>query len=267
MSKFGLTIGLVLSVLLHLWLLHGDTSVSSVKASGEPVKIETVDILEVEKIPKPEKKIEKQDKKTKPEVSRPVNNVVKEQTKPLFKPVPPKKTKPLPIAMTKKPSRSTVKTKGDFTGSQEGVDQPVMRINWGTPYDAERFLEIGKMKLIILGPDDTFKDEVKRSNSGNWQRAPIHYNSTIVFSNAIRVVDQVPAFEQIKKQLSLKAGEKLAVLVPITIEKIIETTKLTAVSKRDLTMNDVKTLGGHFFVLEDKIFFEIDRIQERSNSW
>ena len=61
----------------------------------------------------------------------------------------------------------------------------------------------------------------------------------------------------------MKYGEKLDVLVPVSLEKKIEQAKLIAVASKGLAVKDVEIFGGRFAVNGNKISFEIDKIQKR----
>ena len=82
--------------------------------------------------------------------------------------------------------------------------------------------------------------------------------------NSLRIVDNVPAFAAIKNSLKIPSSDHLAVLVPVNIERIIESAKITEVSRRSLSLRDVKVLGGRFNVADGKVIFIIEKVLLRS---
>ena len=264
MSKFGLTTGLIISVMLHIWLLGGSVAIDSKPVYSQKLEqMAIVDVVEIEQIPQSSTEVKTLDEPRDTQKIESKEKPAKEQQKQKSEVSPPKEPEPLPLASSRKPLKSESMEKGDFAGNEDGKNQPVLRINWGTIAGTEQSIKTGKMKLVTLGPGNTILNEVKKSDKGKWQRMPIRFNAADVYSDCIRVVDRVPAFQQLKSNLPLNNGEKLAVLVPVSLEKKIEQAKLIALANKGLGLKDVEIFGGRFAVNGSRIFFEIDKIQKR----
>ncbi|MCF7955985.1 MAG: hypothetical protein K9M75_09310, partial [Phycisphaerae bacterium] len=73
-----------------------------------------------------------------------------------------------------------------------------------------------------------------------------------------------PAFAPIKTSLKMPPGSPLAVLVPLNVVGTIESAKVAQVSRRSLSLRDVKVLGGRFNVADGKVIFIIEKVLLRS---
>jgi len=74
----------------------------------------------------------------------------------------------------------------------------------------------------------------------------------------------VPAFHRARRQLNVRGDERLVVLVPTRIERLLESRQLTTAFERGLGLERVRRFGGRFIQNESDIGFEITRVQVRS---
>jgi len=85
-----------------------------------------------------------------------------------------------------------------------------------------------------------------------------------MFSNRLRIVDEVPAFDAVRRAVQIKPNERLAVLVPTEVERKLESAQLHAASKRGLSMKRVRYFAGRFRLRNGDLGFEITGVQRRS---
>jgi len=252
MSKFGITIGLILSAILHAWLFRYGINPNQT-ANAQPLDnldpaIATVDIAklaEPEQLPKPQI-FEDDQLKLKPE----------EKQTPLPVEVP-------ELANSGKKQTTTTDTSGDFAGTSDGIAEPVVRINWGRIDNAVSVLNTSGMKLVIYESTGSVKKQVVIDRVVAAIK-PLHLDSTISYSDNLRIVDNVPAFAAIRNSLKISPSDRLAVLIPVDVERVIESAKIAEVSKRSLSLTDVKVLGGRFILADGKLNFIIEKVLLRS---
>jgi hypothetical protein len=258
MSKFGLIIGLVFSVVLHAWLFRYGVSpvdVPAVERSSQADSMPaTVDVATIAK------KQAVQPKQDKPELAK---TEPKEEVKQVEKQPAPKVSQIPELTETRPKQKTNQEQSGDFAGSANGVVDPVVRINWGDLTNAVSILNTSGMKLVIYESDGSVKRQVI-TNGSEVSTKSLDSTPTIRYSDSLRIVDRVPAFAAIKTALKLGGSEHLAVLVPVLVEREIESAKMTEVSRRSLSLRDVKVLGGRFNVTEGKVIFIIEKVLLRS---
>ena len=248
MSKFGLILGLAFSFLLHGWLLL--RPITPVVLENGPVEIAVVDVV---KVPKKGKQLE-------------VKEVVRKTAKPVEKIE--TKTPPVTATIPKlvdsgKSKMAKEHAKGDFAGTSDGVYEPVVRIDWGDMDRAVVLLKSSGMRLVVYEPDGSVTKEVVLGDDV-FTLAALQIKPSQRYSDNLRIVDQVPAFAPVRKSLRLPSSKRLAVLVPVNIERMVESAKISEASRRGLFMKDIKILGGRFDLAGDRVSFVIDKIQLRS---
>jgi len=159
---------------------------------------------------------------------------------------------------------------GDLTGqrdSPEAIAAPEVRIDWGRESEAIETLRRGEMQLAVLANDaagPTITARVMRTDE-RWRRATLTGTPGPRFSNRLRVVDGVPAFRAARRAIGLGPRERLVVLVPTRIERMIEARTLSAAFERGLGLEQVRRFGGRFTIDSDsRLGFEITHVQPRS---
>ena len=253
MSRIGLLLGLILSLVLHAALL-GFTG-------QEPVSTATLapPTVEVVALPAPE--------------PQPTKAPLKPTPQPTTRPDPKPQAKPKPAATPAAPrltevakqTRSSVKQRGDFAGSSQGEHQPRLRIDWGNPAQARQTLSAGGMKLVVFQPGEGFKREVVYAG-GAWRSQNPQLSASNRYTNRLRIVDGVPAFAAAKRAAQLRGGERLAVLLPEALEHELRTQQLAAASKRGLTESQIAAYGGRFVPAGSGLRLQITHVQPRSTT-
>jgi hypothetical protein len=255
MSKFGLIIGLIFSVVLHAWLFrYGVSAVDTLSVNElEQTEVATA-MVDVAKIAKSHD-------------SQNVEEVAVNEPEPVVEKVesqPERTVAQLPeLVESGKRQVSNQDQSGDFAGHTDGVSDPVVRINWGDLKSAVSILDSSGMKLVIYESGGSVKKQVVIDGS-TASIKPLHIDQTISYSDSLRIVDNVPAFAAIINSLKIPSADHLAVLVPVNVERIIESAKITEVSRRSLSLRDVKILGGRFNVADGKVIFIIEKVLLRS---
>ena len=140
-----------------------------------------------------------------------------------------------------------------------------MRINWGS--DAEAMAVVGKahMRFVLLDPQQNTVAELTQDEHGKWHRQERLTATLTRYSSNLRIVDRVPAFRSFCNTF-LQTDERLAVMVPLTIERSIETAKISAAAQRGLSLAQIEIFGGAFALTGDSVGFRIDRLVERIGS-
>ncbi len=125
------------------------------------------------------------------------------------------------------------------------------------------------MKVVVLqdGPEGAMPiiSEAVEQFEGVWQRRPFA-SAALLFSNNLRIVDGVPAFEQIGHEVGLRWPERLAVLVPRSVERLLQSAQLEAAFRKGLTMERIRSFGGRFTISDGALGFEITRVVEGESS-
>lgn len=255
MSKFGIIIGLIFSVILHAWLFrYGISPVEAITAEQPDTinsAVASVDIAKLAKPQEPPKPAEVAVKEPQPVAKQPQNQT-------------PQTPVEIPeLVETANKQLASQDTPGDFAGQTDGIVEPVVRINWGSLNNAVSILNTSGMKLVIYESGGSVKRQVVIDGT-TVSVKPLHIEPTIRYCDSLRIVDNVPAFAAIKTSLKIPSGNRLAVLVPVDVERIIESAKIAEVSRRSLSLRDVKVLGGKFNVAGGKVIFIIEKVLLRS---
>ena len=208
MSRPAIIIGLLLALALH-WVLLLPPGKSTRVTHVVPARIAMRELPETQPTeaaeapaPKPKPTMEP------PPPAQPVAQPA--PTPPTPRPDPPAASPDL--ARTATPQRTTLDSKGDFSGDRNTTQRPSLRIDWGSPEQARAIVEVADLRLVMLGTEGGITGEVKPVNSG-WQRQPSAPVDLSGYSNRVRIVDSTPAFTRASSLCN--AGERLAVLLPL----------------------------------------------------
>ena len=247
MSRTGLIAGLIISGVFHLWLFRY-LPMNAFADDVDPAqnKITTVDVV---KVSKPQEKTTEQHPE--PGKQSPPASEYEEPT-PLIE-----------LVESNKESLSKSVEEGSFAGSANGIERPILRVNWGSSTQAVATLRASGMKLVILGPGGIIGNELVPVSSDLWEVKPLAIEAGQRYSDSLRVVDNVPAFSSARIYIKPGSGQSLAVLMPVGMEKIIETARITHAYQQGLGMQDIATFGGCFFVNNGKVDFMIKKLQLR----
>ena len=259
MSRGALIIGLIVSTVLHLWLLRADPSKGH---TDEPLAkaTEPVQIVPVVELPEPEPA--PQPERAEPVMeARPQSPPVPEPPPVRHQPMPPAPLVPAPVNKNSVTQRSSVTEQGDFAGAPEGRQSPVLRINWGSPSEALAVLQAGRMKLVLL-EGGSIRHQVDRRDHA-WKIAPYRPEAQTTYSNHLRIVDEVPAFADVVSNIVLAPRQRLAVLLPVSTEQHLQSAQMRAAFERGLTMNEVRNFAGHFVLKGKELAFDVTHVQER----
>lgn len=247
MSRIGLIAGLIISVMLHFWLFrYLPTEASAENIDPHKYEIAAVDVVEVKK--PQQDTIEQQ-----PEIE--IQSTPESEYKELVQSI--------ELEESNKELYSSSTTEGDFAGSTNGAEQPLLRINWDSSSQAIAVLRASGMRLVTLGSGGTIGNELLPDSMDSWQLKPLAINADQRYSDSLRVVDKVPAFASAKTVVRFGSDQSLAVLIPVDVEKMIETAKITYVYQQGLGMKDIATFGGYFSLNNNEVDFVIEKIQLR----
>ena len=254
MSRAGLITGLILSAVFHLWLFrYLPSDVSAANIDPDRYAIPTVDVVEIEES---QEYVTEQQRANEPSAA----DLQPEQE---YSQRPVEATQTVELAESNKKLFSHSDEQGDFAGSAEGIERPILRINWGSTAQAIATLRACDMRLVILEPDGSISRELMPVSASLWQVRPLAVQAGLRYSDAIRLVNNVPAFTSARVYTKTGSGQSLAVLMPVDLEKMIETKKITYIYQRGLEMRDVSTFGGYFSIHNGNVDFVIDKIQLR----
>ncbi len=262
MSKVAFLVGVLISVFLHWWILNGAGNQALEKTPLE--SLVAVEILEMNKKTNQESSIQPEQKEI--SVAAQSDEVPKEKPVPDQKPKEPAAPTPPPAEIKIEPSHkqqySAATEKGDFSGSTEGENVPILRIDWGEVEDAVRILQKSGMRLVVLDAQPRIVAELS-CHENRWERQAPSFDVHIVYSSNLRIVDRVPAFQHVTTPEFIKTDEHLAVMIPMKLETMIESEKMKAAFQRGLTFEMIKIFGGYFYLKNDRVYFKVDKIQER----
>jgi hypothetical protein len=245
-SRVALVFGLALSLAVHVWLLR-------LPARPHPllpppvIPIVETELAMAEPPPEPEP-------------------VVEPEPEPEAEPEP----EPLPPPMEKvaeAPDTET-ETPGSYAGKTDGEREPELRINWGTPDEAHKALQAGDMVIVVLetGPDGPVIGQQVDRHEGSWQRRPYQPRGATVYSNRLRIVDQVPAFGIVCDAVGLGLHERLAVLVPMRVERVLESAQMAAAYRTGLALGQIDSFAGRFTLDDGKLDFNITHVGRSERS-
>ncbi len=301
MSRRAFLIGLLISALLHFSLLRCSGPTPAANNDAEAPLIAKVMETELPEPEQPEQQQPKQPKQPeKPaqpeqEAPPPPEPATPEQEPPTPEPAPqpdspepPAAPEPPEPTAPEKPAEpepapesadleriaeaepaASMESEGDFRGRVDAPERPPapeLRIDWGSESVAIETLRTGDMKLAILKdaePRPIITSEARRDDD-RWTRTPYRGGVRTRYSNRLRVVDNVPAFQRARRDLDLSADERLVVLVPTSVERMLESEQLATVFQRGLDLQDVRRFGGRFTLERSNLGFEITRLEARS---
>ncbi len=272
MSRIAMAVGLIASICLHVVLLgHAAIEKGAIQSNTTEIPIVPVmlqDQFVQESLPEPQPQPKAEPEPTpQPKLAKPAPPVAQpsvplaqaRQSPSLPSPAP-------PLTTTAAAQSATIKTKGDYAGQTDGQHQPALRINWGNAQHAQKVLEQGQMKLVIIdtaqGKANVTKQLVFKDH--RWHRTEFEANVRIRFSNQLRIVDDVPAFRTAASAAALDRTKHLAILVPDAVEQTLHSAQLAAAFERGLSMRQIRNFGGQFQLGSRQLNFEITQIQARS---
>ncbi len=163
-----------------------------------------------------------------------------------------------------------VEEPGDLAGTseEERHRDPELRINWGTVDEALAALDAGDMVIVVLrqGSGATqITQEVSLGDDGYWRRRAWVPRGATKYSNRLRIVDRVPAFEPVADDVRLGGEERLAVLLPMRIERVLESAQLAAAYQHGVPMQNIVAFAGRFTLRGGRLDFDITHVgSERS---
>ena len=244
MSRVGLILGLVVSTLLHVILLAGPVPQDRSDPPMPPV-------AEVLPMPAP--------KTSAPETPNEQPSPAKAEEAP--------DPQPLPLAQSALPAPAPLPNAGSFAGADdaESTREPSIRIDWGGPKQVQGILKAGQMKVIVLGAGTppAIKQELRFTSLG-WRASPYEPGRGLRYSNRLRIVDDVPAFADAVASVNLSSNERMAVLVPESIEGRIFVAVRAAAYQQGLSLDQVASVGGRFVLRGNSLRFEVTGMKERS---
>jgi hypothetical protein len=286
MSRGLLVIGLILSLAAHLALLRlpAARSAPPPAPAPPPVVVPVVETALARVAPAPDPVDERLDdpETAPPEEAEPAPPDDPREpppvadTEPAIDPPapapPPEPEAPAPapdpapdLVETAAPPAGATEQPGDFAGQADGVRQPALRIDWGSPAHAVASVAAGRMRIVVLAAGDggpIIVGELHRDESA-WRRRPFAPAAgSTRYSNRLRIVDGVPAFEAPRRDARLGSGEHLAVLVPVGLERRFESAQVEAAARRGLVMARVRSFGGRFVLDDGPLRFEITHVGE-----
>ena len=254
MSRAGLITGLILSAVFHLWLFrYLPTDVSAANIDPDRSAIHTVDVVEIEES---QEYVTEQQRANEPSVAD-----LQPGQEYNHRPVEPAQT--VELAESNKQLLSNLAERGDFAGSANGIERPILRINWGSSAQAIATLQACDMRLVILEPDGSISHELVPGSAGSWQVTPLAVEAGLRYSDSLRLVGKVPAFASARAYTKPGSGQSLAVLMPVDVEKKIESAKITYAYEQGLEMQNIATFGGHFSVNDGDFGFVVGKVQLR----
>jgi len=265
MSKGALLVGFVISIVAHVCLLYPGPTAARPKEKSPSQTIAAVDVVKITRAkppePKPKMKSMTQEKEplSPPKTPQSVPESIKDgQSMPEANGQPIRQPDPVE-------RYSAHSDTGSFAGSRDGEHQAALRIDWGSSTEAMQVIRTAGMRLVLLDAGRNIVAELVQDNRGQWVRRSGLGPAPVPYSTSLRIVDQVPAFRTVGGELSL-GQERLAVMVPMDMERAIETAKIKAATQRGLSPSEIEVFGGVFAVSGGSVSFTIDRLVERTGS-
>ncbi len=257
MSWGAFIFGLVVSVLVHVWLLRLPPGAEAPPAPQIVPIVET----ELARLDPPAQE---------PAAQPPPPEAPPEDSPPPPDPAPSEAAEPEPPPPDPQPHltkvaearQSDTEQRGDFAGAAEGQRAPELRINWGTDKQALAVLNAGGMLIVVLegeGPRPLITHKVERQGS-TWRRAPFQPAGATAYSNRLRIVDHVPAFSEVRNDLLLKGGQRLAVLIPTDVERMLESAQMQAAFRVGLAMAQIDNFAARFTLRQGSLALDITHV-------
>ena len=251
-SRLLFFFGLVVSAGIHVWLLSLPAAPAAKVVSPIVVPVIETELARVD----PVEPAEVETPEPKPEPERP--------SEPAPEPAP---EQPM-LAEAAEAPQTEVSQEGDFAGAADGDREPLLRIDWGPVEQAMATIEAGGMVMVVLtvdGPKPTISQQIVLDD-GVWLRRPSRYPDSTQFSNRLRIVDHVPGFSEVQEALGLTGSERLAVLLPMRVERVLESAQMEAAFHRGLVMNQIDNFAGRFALRDGKLDFDITHVREYERS-
>lgn len=264
MSRFLFLMGLLVSAALHVWLLQ-------IPAHDPPAlpPIVVVPVVETELAaikPKPEPVEIAQAEPPQQPVAEPP------PPEPKPEPEPPQPETPQPkLVKVAEPEPTAVKEQGDMAGVADDdpdARDPELRIDWGTRSEALAALDASGMLIVVLNghrPQPVIKQQIEE-HEGAWRRRPYQPAGAVMYSNRLRIVDHVPAFDEVRSTAGLGPDERLAVLVPMKVERVLESAKMRAAFDHGLAMRQIDNFAGRFSLRDGALDFDITHVGQAGRS-
>ena len=251
MFRTTFIVGLVISIALHVWLM---------RIPAGPVELPPPTII----VPVVETELARLDQ-TEPARTEPAPDPIPEPI--AQEPTPPEPEPPVeePLPDLTKVAEATptqIPGPGDFAGATKQKGPPELRIDWGTGDQALDTLDAGDMILVVLDRegDNVVIDQKVVYDAGVWRRRPYQPVGATRYSNRLRIVDGVPAFGGANAAVNLRGEERLAVLLPMRVERTLASAQMEAAYKSGLVMNEIDNFAGRFTLREGTLAFDITHI-------
>ena len=270
MGKGAWATGLVVSAVLHAWLLgllspQVPPRLREAAEAIRPVRVEP---------PPPRAEEPPQRPALAPEPPAAAQRDAEPAPEPAPEPDPepaseperPPRFEPLHEANADAPDPAAEPEAGDFAEASDAeADPAALRIDWGTPENARRVLDAGRLRLIVISPDPDggVRLEASAAWRDRWVRRPVPAGASAAYSNRLRIVSDVPAFAAARRQLDLSPRERLAVMVPRLIERKLASAQRVAAQRRGLTLDEVRSFAGRFELEGRHLAFAVTTVQER----
>ena len=258
MSRMAFGSGLVISSVIHVWLLLWGP-VSAAQQEKEEAETPGRTIVEVVEIAF-EAPRDDEPKTVEPEAQVKLPAQVERDSQIEKKPPPPEPP-PVPLVESARP-KAAKESDGDLAGRPDGVRRSMLRIDWGTSEEAVRILAAAHMKLVVLRRDNRFDREVVQSD-GRWRIRKFRADPGVAYSNGLRIVDGVSAFSPVMAAVTPAGDERLAVLIPSELEELLTAAQIEAARRQGISVADVHTFGGRFQIGSSGVWFDITRVQTR----
>ncbi len=237
MSRSTFIVGLVVSVAFHVWLMRIP---AGPVALPPPTMIVPVVETELAELVEPAKPLPVPDPMPEPVAQEPLPDLTK--------------VAEAPPTQTSDP--------GDFAGATKAKGPPELRIDWGTGDQALDTLDAGDMILVVLDRegDRVVIGQKVVYDAGVWRRSPYQPAGTTQYSNRLRIVDQVPAFGAANAAVNLHGQERLAVLLPMRVERTLASAQMEAAYNSGLVMKEIDNFAGRFTLRDGALAFDITHI-------
>ncbi len=250
MSRGTFIVGLVVSVALHVWLMRIP---AAPVALPPPTMIVPVVETELANLAEPDELA-----MAEPSISLP-EPVVQESAPP--ESAPPVE-QPLPnLTKVAEAPPTQASDPGDFAGAPRANGPPELRIDWGSGDHALETLDAGDMILVVLDRegDRVVIGQKVVYDAGVWRRSPYRPGATR-YSNRLRIVDEVPAFDAANAAVNLRGEERLAVLLPLRVERTLASAQMEAAYNSGLVMKEIDNFAGRFTLRDGALAFDITHI-------
>ena len=256
LPRLVLMVGLAVSLAVHVWLLR----LPAVEPAPAPPP-SVIPIVETELAlldPPPPEPV--------PDEPEPV---LEPEPQPEPEPEPEPEIPPQPpMERVAEAPETEMETPGDYAGAKAGEREPDLRINWGSADEAQETLRTGEMVIVVLetGPNGPVIGQEVDLQEGAWQRQPYQPRGTTLYSNRLRVVDQVPAFNLVCRAIGLGVHERLAVLIPMRVERVLAAAQMEAAFRHGLAMRQIDSFAGRFTLRGGRLDFDITHVGSSERS-